>query len=388
MEGFVTLATTDGYALGALVLAQSIRQVGTTRKLIIMITKSLSDLIRKCLSEVFDEIVDVDELNSGDDEHLKLLNRPELGVTFTKINCWLLTKYSKCVFLDSDFLILKSIDDLFEREEFSAAPDAGWPDCFNSGLFVFRPSKQTFQQLMLFASQQNSSFDGGDQGLLNSFFSSWSTQDISRHVPFTYNVTSNTFYSYLPAITKFRNEIRGIHFAGSLKPWQLTYNPANEDLSGNLSSQNTIQREFLLLWWRTMHQHVWPILSKNNQLLHPNDPSNVDPQNRASNWKQLGLNESELNYQRLTNDGTMSTGSAAHRRAWESGQIDYQGRDSFQNIEQQLNKNLSQPSPTYHPSQSTTATTTTTTTTTTTGASSSEAKKDSASRSTPPKEMK
>lgn len=121
---------------------------------------SLTMNFRKCLSEVFDEIVDVDELNSGDDEHLKLLNRPELGVTFTKINCWLLTKYSKCVFLDSDFLILKSIDDLFEREEFSAAPDAGWPDCFNSGLFVFRPSKQTFQQLMLFASQQNSSFDG------------------------------------------------------------------------------------------------------------------------------------------------------------------------------------------------------------------------------------
>ena len=46
MEAYVTLATTDAYALGALVLAQSIRQVGTTRKLVVMITKSLSDLIR------------------------------------------------------------------------------------------------------------------------------------------------------------------------------------------------------------------------------------------------------------------------------------------------------------------------------------------------------
>ena len=115
---------------------------------------------RKSLSEVFDELVDVDELNSGDVEHLTLLNRPELGVTFTKIYCWLLTQYSKCVFLDSDFLVLKNIDDLFEREELSAAPDAGWPDCFNSGLFVYRPSKDTFHQLMLFASQRNASFDG------------------------------------------------------------------------------------------------------------------------------------------------------------------------------------------------------------------------------------
>jgi glycogenin glucosyltransferase len=62
--------------------------------------------------------------------------------------------------LDADCVVLRSIDDLFQREEFSAAPDAGWPDCFNSGVFVFQPSKDTFNKLMLFASQQNASFDG------------------------------------------------------------------------------------------------------------------------------------------------------------------------------------------------------------------------------------
>ena len=45
-EAFVTLATNDGYALGALVLAQSIRQVGTKRNLVILISNHLSDLIR------------------------------------------------------------------------------------------------------------------------------------------------------------------------------------------------------------------------------------------------------------------------------------------------------------------------------------------------------
>jgi glycogenin glucosyltransferase len=62
--------------------------------------------------------------------------------------------------LDADCVVLRSIDDLFEREELSAAPDAGWPDCFNSGVFVYRPSKETFRKLMVFASQQNASFDG------------------------------------------------------------------------------------------------------------------------------------------------------------------------------------------------------------------------------------
>ena len=117
-------------------------------------------MFRRTLENQFDEVIIVEELNSNDQEHLRLLSRPELGITFTKINCWLLEKYSKCVFLDADCLVLRNIDDLFEKEEFSAAPDAGWPDCFNSGVFVYRPSKETFQKLVQFANQQNSSFDG------------------------------------------------------------------------------------------------------------------------------------------------------------------------------------------------------------------------------------
>jgi glycogenin glucosyltransferase len=45
-EAFVTLATNDGYGLGALVVAQSLRKVGTQRSLVVMVSRSLSDLIR------------------------------------------------------------------------------------------------------------------------------------------------------------------------------------------------------------------------------------------------------------------------------------------------------------------------------------------------------
>ena len=61
---------------------------------------------------------------------------------------------------------------------------------------------------------------------------------------------------------RFRNGIHVVHFAGALKPWQLTFNPQNEHLSGNLSGQNDIQRDFLLRWWRIMHQRVWPIIQQ------------------------------------------------------------------------------------------------------------------------------
>lgn len=55
--------------------------------------------------------------------------------------------------------VLSNIDELFEREELSAAPDPGWPDCFNSGVFVFRPSNETYEKLIK-ACSEDGSFDG------------------------------------------------------------------------------------------------------------------------------------------------------------------------------------------------------------------------------------
>ena len=60
---------------------------------------------------------------------------------------------------------MSNIDELFEREELSAAPDPGWPDCFNSGVFVFTPSNETHEKLLAFCSE-NGSFDGETQVIL------------------------------------------------------------------------------------------------------------------------------------------------------------------------------------------------------------------------------
>lgn len=55
--------------------------------------------------------------------------------------------------------MLQNCDELFDREELSAAPDVGWPDCFNSGVFVYKPSEETYQKLIKFA-LDHGSFDG------------------------------------------------------------------------------------------------------------------------------------------------------------------------------------------------------------------------------------
>lgn len=91
---------------------------------------------------------------------------------------------------------------MFEHPEFSAAPDIGWPDYFNTGVFVFVPSEQTYNDLVQFA-LKHGTFDGGDQGLLNQYFSSWRDSDHTHRLRFVYNVTTVAIYGYAAAIKRY-----------------------------------------------------------------------------------------------------------------------------------------------------------------------------------------
>ncbi|XP_077891363.1 glycogenin-2 isoform X3 [Ictidomys tridecemlineatus] len=258
-QAFVTLATNDIYCQGALVLGLSLRNHKTSRKLVVLITPQVSSLLRDVLSRVFDEVVEVNLMDSEDYIHLAFLKRPELGVTLTKLHCWTLTRYSKCVFLDADTLVLHNIDELFDREELSAAPDPGWPDCFNSGVFVFQPSLETHQLLLQHATEHGS-FDGADQGLLNSFFRDWPTADIHKHLPFIYNLTSNAAYTYSPAFQQFGSSAKVVHFLGSTKPWNCTYDPQTGSVSEQGAGSGPRQHvTFLNLWWRLFQEGARPL---------------------------------------------------------------------------------------------------------------------------------
>ncbi|XP_005406576.2 PREDICTED: glycogenin-2 [Chinchilla lanigera] len=277
-QAFVTLATSDISCQGALVLGQSLRNHRTTRKLVVMITPQVSDPLRLVLSRVFDEVIEVNVLEGEDYAHLAFLKRPELGVTLTKLHCWTLTQYSKCVFLDVDTLVLSNIDELFDRDELSAAPDPGWPDCFNSGVFVFHPSLETHSRLLQHATEHGS-FDGADQGLLNSFFRTWATADLHKHLPFVYNLSSSPAYTYSPAFQQFGSSAKVVRFSGSRKPWSYAYSPQ----SGSLVEQGSgcgpgsgppggRQESFLSLWWRIYHDHVLPLCAQGRAAPSPEPP--------------------------------------------------------------------------------------------------------------------
>ncbi|XP_056646087.1 proteoglycan 4 isoform X4 [Diorhabda sublineata] len=315
---WVTLATNDSYSLGALVLAHSLKQVATQQQLAVLITPGVTNSMRSKLGEIFNVVKEVNILDSKDEANLRLLKRPELGITFTKLHCWRLTQFEKCVFLDADTLVLENCDELFEREELSAAPDIGWPDCFNSGVFVYRPSEETYEKLINFALEKGS-FDGGDQGLLNLYFSDWAHKDISKHLPFIYNMASTSCYSYLPAFKQFGKSAKILHFIGSSKPWLQYFNTETRKVHPSEGLQHLEQ--ILQHWWNIFCNLIHPALSP-------------DMAGLAGAFANLTLGKPRTPEQQALDDHL-------RRQGWEVGNIDYLGRDSFDNIWSKICETLS-----------------------------------------------
>ncbi|KAG0245718.1 nucleotide-diphospho-sugar transferase [Mortierella sp. GBAus27b] len=292
MEAYITLLTNNSYASGALVLGHSLRAVQTTKQLAILITAAVSRPIRDRLAAVYDAVIEIGEIDSLSTANLHLLGRPELGVTFTKIHVFNQTQYSKVVFLDADTLVLRNIDELFDfaatgslddpdrNTRFAAAPDAGWPDCFNSGVFVCRPKYEDYAGLIELASQQGT-FDGGDQGLLNSYFDGWSRGDNSNRIPFIYNTTPTAVYSYAPALQHYKDRLKVIHFIGAFKPWQWLRFADGAVFPRNTSSKDSI--ELVQKWWNIFDKFVGGKPTDIHEVTHGYD---LPPQ---SQWDRIGL---------------------------------------------------------------------------------------------------
>ncbi|KFY72844.1 hypothetical protein V499_07047 [Pseudogymnoascus sp. VKM F-103] len=212
---YATLLLNDLYLPGALVLAHSLRDAGTTKKLAVLVTlDSVSVDAMVELQRVYDHIIPVDRMVNQQPQNLSLMDRVDLHSTFTKITLWKQLQFRRIVYMDADMVAWRAPDELFAVEAaFSAAPDIGWPDIFNTGLMVLTPNMGDYWALYAMA-QRGISFDGADQGLLNMHF-----KNSFNRLSFTYNVTPSAHYQYIPAYKHFQSSISATHFIGKEKPW-------------------------------------------------------------------------------------------------------------------------------------------------------------------------
>jgi glycogenin glucosyltransferase len=239
---YATLLLNDAYLPGALVLAHSLRDAGTTRKLAILVTlDSVSAEVIARLKPVYDHVIPVPRIQNPKTANLHLMNRADLHSAFTKVNLWKQTQFSKIVYIDADVVAFRAPDELFDIDApFSAAPDIGWPDLFNTGVMVLAPNMGDYYALMAMA-ERGISFDGADQGLLNMHF-----KNNYNRLSFTYNVTPSAHYQYLPAYRHFQSSINMVHFIGSQKPW----------FQGrNASTGDSPYDEMVARWWAVYDKH-------------------------------------------------------------------------------------------------------------------------------------
>ena len=95
---------------------------------------------------------------------------------------------------------------------------------------------------MIEFAKTSGSWDGGDQGLLNAYFSDWSTKNIENVLPFGYNVHAAATYAYIPAFEQFKNDVKVIHFLGENKPWTSQNSPSEQF------------KDFWGQWWSYFNQ--------------------------------------------------------------------------------------------------------------------------------------
>lgn len=253
-------AIADVGLLGAMVLAHSLRDNGSNAKLVVLYTPGnlLPDTVNELrvflllvslrpkltTQTIYDDLIPVSSTTNGTPANLWLMDRPDLISTFTKIELWRQTQYRRIVYIDCDIVALRAPDELLSLDvDFAAAPDVGWPDCFNSGVMVLRPNLQDYYALKALA-DRGISFDGADQGLLNEHFRDW------HRLSFTYNCTPSANYQYIPAYKYFQSTISLIHFIGAQKPW---------GMARQVDPVDSPYNQLLGRWWAVYDKHYRPV---------------------------------------------------------------------------------------------------------------------------------
>ncbi|KAJ8131304.1 hypothetical protein O1611_g2320 [Lasiodiplodia mahajangana] len=259
---YATLLLTDTYLPGALVLAHSLRDAATTKKLAALVTlDSVSAEAITQLKSVYDYVIPVPRIRNAQPANLQLMNRTDLHSAFTKINLWCQTQFRKIVYIDADVVAYRAPDELFNiAHPFSAAPDIGWPDLFNTGVMVLTPNMGDYYAMMAMA-ERGISFDGADQGLINTHF-----RNNYNRISFAYNVTPSAHYQYIPAYRHFQSSINMVHFIGSDKPW---FQGRHASIGSSPFDEMTGR------WWAVYDRHYRVASPQPSQLASSQPPSIV-----------------------------------------------------------------------------------------------------------------
>ena len=208
----------DNYLPGVEALGRSLAESGTHVPRVVMVTPDVSAAARQQLVDQGWQLRPIDPVSAPADD-ARLFER--FALSYSKLRVFDLVELDKVVFLDADTIVLKNIDELFDRPSVAAAPDFFMPDRFNSGVMVVDPSTATYRTLLESLGRAKT-YDGGDQGLLNTNWPDWWERPAAYRLGAGYNLHHFVYQFMLShdgLRRSFIDEIKVIHYTLQ-KPWQ------------------------------------------------------------------------------------------------------------------------------------------------------------------------
>ncbi|KIM24984.1 glycosyltransferase family 8 protein [Serendipita vermifera MAFF 305830] len=290
---YMTLLSRSSYLAGALVLHHSLQAVEAKYPLIVLVTPTLPEEALQILTQSRIETKQVELLLLPESRYEQSKTEVRFADVWTKIRVFGLEEYEKIVFLDSDMLVRRNMDEIFDypispNQIAATVPEncgysqPDYPACLqhldlsapkprpysllNSGMFLCRPSRDLMKRMrkMLDTSPRIANWKLCDQDLIGTFFGGGGEEpegwgDITKdeigdpwmRVPYYYNAlrTMRNKHSSF-----WRDEdIRAIHYIGD-KPWMV-----RPPASGTEAYEPTMR------WWWASYNKLLEKLEKDGR---------------------------------------------------------------------------------------------------------------------------
>lgn len=228
---YVTLVTNDDYAMAARALVRSVKLTRTSAEIVVLHTgavtpKMLEPLIKLGARPVLAEHLPTSEAFNAQHQRDKIHTqspflkggKPLFHTpldNFIKLRLWELEEYERIIFIDADAVVVRNIDKLFQYPEFSAAPNVYETVAdfhrLNSGVFVAKPSANTFADMMTVLDAPEAYWPRTDQSFLQAYFPDW------HGLPVFYNMLQYVWFN-LPDLWDWKS-VHVIHYQYE-KPWE------------------------------------------------------------------------------------------------------------------------------------------------------------------------
>lgn len=230
----MTLLSNSDYYEGVLLLKRALSDVSAIYPLYCMLSADVEDKIKSALETEGVKCVRlgnrvVDEYSNRGGQSFSYWSH-----TFDKLQVWGLVQFKKLVFVDSDMLVRRNLDFLFDMEPFTAvSADCSYPTDrewrgLNSGLMVIEPNKDIENELCRLAPIVVSEFRSngrfvGDQDVINRYIPSWHEKK-ELHLDEGFNLFATYLTSYISErgfswSGQDGKPISVVHFIGRRKPW-------------------------------------------------------------------------------------------------------------------------------------------------------------------------